>query len=402
MKLFSKLLLALITVAALAWFLPWVYALAFPTSDSQPFMSFSPVNDKWIISRASANSKPTIQIVDSILPDGTMLTTDITREERDSLVPQTFYKELLAKEKLPDTVAGIAVSAHELRSHEIMLNSSPRDIVKRHPGVWMMMESMPERVELSDADQVFRFTEGSDGKGAIEFVDMASNKVNKARSRRFAETLRARGFAFPAVDLSANVTSRKVYDEGYLMIDSEGRIFHVKQQAGMPYVAAVKMPQGVKASKVFILEENNRDILGLVVDTDNHAWFLEREGYKLMPLPIGEVDPRKENVLMMGNLFNFTFRIVNGPDGRWMAVKRTPDGYRLAGQFENHIARSSAAKAADWLFPFTLSFTSTSDSLAYPRLTRWSGKAALVYLAAIALIIGGVSLKRRKHNNNNQ
>ena len=78
-----------IAVAALAWFLPWVYALAFPTSDSQPFMSFSPVNDKWIISRASANSKPTIQIVDSILPDGTMLTTDITREERDSLERQS-------------------------------------------------------------------------------------------------------------------------------------------------------------------------------------------------------------------------------------------------------------------------------------------------------------------------
>ena len=35
------------------------------------------------------------------------------------------------------------------------------------------------------------------------------------------------------------------------MIDSEGKAFHVKQQAGRPFVAAIKLPEGVKASHVF-------------------------------------------------------------------------------------------------------------------------------------------------------
>ncbi len=270
-------------------------------------------------------------VLDSIPADGSdPAVTEITRDERDSLVPQMFYKELLAHEKLPDTIGGKAVSVHSLRTHEMMHNSSPRDIVKRQPGVWMMMESMPVRVELSDADQVFRFTPD----GRMEFVDMATNAINESRSRRFTETLTKRGFTFPATDLSANVTSRKQYDEGYLMVDAAGKVFHVKQQAGRPYVAAIKLPEGVTASKVFILEEMNRDIIGLMVDTDNNPWFIEREGYTALPLPIGKIDPRNESVLMMGNLFNFTFRVTGKDCTRWSAIERTPEGYALLGTYD--------------------------------------------------------------------
>lgn len=89
-----------------------------------------------------------------------------------------------------------------------------------------MMESLPERVDLEDPKEAFRIS--ADG---IEFIDIATNKVNANRSARFTKAMKARGFQFPGKEFSANVTSRKQYDEGYMMIDSEGKAFHVKQQA---------------------------------------------------------------------------------------------------------------------------------------------------------------------------
>ncbi len=389
MKTFSKIVLYVVTVAVLAWFLPWIYALAFPAPSGEPFCSFSPVNNRWVVSRSVPGEKPVIMVFDSIHAGGETSGRVISRAERDSLVPQLFYKELLAHDRLPDSIAGKAVSAHELRTHELMMNTSPRDIVKRQPGVWMMMESMPERVELSDADQVFRFTDSG-----IEFVDMATNSVNPSRSKRFTETMVKRGFAFPARDLSANVTSRKQYDEGYLMIDSNGKLFHVKQQAGRPYVASIPMPEGAEASKAFITEEMNRNVLGFVTDTDNNIYLIERDGYAVMPLPVGKVDPRKENILAMGNLFNTTLRFSGNGTSRWRAVERTGDGYRLLGSYDFTAPRSTAAKVADYIFPFTLTYVSNTDSLAYPRLGRWSWHA--LTLNALLSIVLFLTWKRRR------
>ena len=391
MKTFSKIVLYVIAVAVLAWFLPWIYALAFPAPSGEPFCSFSPVNGKWVVSRSVPGEKPVINVYNSNPVNGEQAFHEITRNERDSLVPQLFYKELLAHDKLPDSIAGKAVSAHELRTHELMLNTSPRDIVKRQPGVWLMMESMPERVDLTDADQVFRFT----SDGAIEFVDMATNSINTSRSKRFTDTMKKRGFSFPARDLSANVTSRKQHDEGYLMIDNDGKLFHVKQQAGRPYVAAIKMPGGAEASKVFITEEMNRAILGFVTDADNNLYVIEHDGgYQVLPLPVGKVDPRKESILAMGNLFNTAFRFSGTGESRWRAVERTADGYRLLGTYDYNAPRTAAAKVADYIFPFTLTYVSNSDSLAYPRLGRWSWHA--IYLNLLLTVILVATWRRRK------
>lgn len=390
MKKLSQIILYAVAIAVLAWFLPWVYALMFPTPSGEPFCSFSPVSNQWVVSRVAPGEKPTIMLYDSIA-DNRSTGVEITREERDSLVPQLFYKELLAHDNLPDTIAGLEVNAQELRTHELNLNTTARDLVKRNPGVWMMMESMPERVELSDADQVFRFT----ADNRIEFVDMATNTVNQSRSKRFTETLTNRGFSFPGRELSANVTSRKQYDEGYLMIDNAGKLFHVKQQAGRPYVAAIKMPNDVKAAHVFITEEMNRAILGFVTDIDNNIYLIERDGYAVYHLPIGTVDPTKENILVMGNMFNIAFRFSSDSASHWRAVARDNNGYKCLGSYDFTRERTTAARVADYIFPFTLSYTSNYDSLAYPRIARWSWQALALNILLMLVLVAAYRRSNR-------
>lgn len=390
MKTFSKIVLLVVSIAVLSWFLPWLYALATPEPSSSPFCSFSPLNNKWVISRTLPGQKPTITVVDSVAADGTLCGEQISREQRDSLVPQMFYKELLAHDALPESIAGKGMSAHELRTHELMLNKSARELVKPQSGVWMMMESMPSRVDLSDAVQVFRFP----SRGGIEFVNMATNEVNSSRSRRFTDVMTKQGFQFPAIDLSANVTSRKNYDEGYLMVDASRKVYHVKQRAGMPYVAKVNLPAGVDAAHVFILEELNRDILGFITDKENNAYLLERDGYVALPLPIGKVDPSKQNVLIMGNLFHFIFRITEGSTARWLAVERTPSGYSLLGEYVFEAPRTLTQTIADYIFPYVLSFTSNYDSLAYPRIGRVSFDA--IWLNLLLAIVLALVIRRRR------
>ena len=45
-----------------------------------------------------------------------------------------------------------------------------------------------------------------------------------------------KGFAFPACYASGNPTTRKDYDEGYLVLDANHKLFHLKCTKGRPYV----------------------------------------------------------------------------------------------------------------------------------------------------------------------
>lgn len=406
MKTFSKIILYFVAIAALSWFLPWIYGVCTPAPATDPFLSFSPLSGKWVVSRTALNEKP-VYVEAEPFSSIDYSAAGLTAAERDSLVPQLYYRQLSAHEKLPDSINGKEMSMHSLRTHEAFFNSSPRDLLKRTSGIRLMMESLPERVDLEDPKEAFRIS--ADG---IEFIDIATNKVNANRSARFTKAMKARGFQFPGKEFSANVTSRKQYDEGYMMIDSEGKAFHVKQQAGRPFVAAIKLPEGVKASHVFILEENDRSLLGLLTDTEGRLYLIDADGslysdradaatgeaagHTAIPLPqeAGAVDPEKETIVLMSNIFNRILRFTGEEGTRWRAIDASTG--KLIGAIDIPREPSTARKVAKWIFPYTLTFTSLNDSLAYPRIDNFSWRALPlnVVLALILLLLPHYSNKR--------
>ena len=52
-------------------------------------------------------------------------------------------------------------------------------------------------------------------------------------------------FRFPAIEIAGNPTVKKEYDEGYLLLDADRRLFHLKQVKGRPYVRAITLPEGL-------------------------------------------------------------------------------------------------------------------------------------------------------------
>ena len=81
---------------------------------------------------------------------------------------------------------------------------------------------MPDRIDLEPATDVFRIT----GEG-IEFVDMETNTIDQKKSAAFTKVLRDKGFSFPARVVSGNPSTRKRYDNGYLLVDDAQRVYHI-------------------------------------------------------------------------------------------------------------------------------------------------------------------------------
>lgn len=97
---------------------------------------------------------------------------------------------------------------------------------------------------------------------------------------------------------------------------------------------------------------------------------------------------------MMGNMFNLTFRFSAGGVSRWRAVSRDGADYRLLGSYDYRTPLTTASRIARYIFPYTLTFVSTSDSLAYPRVDNFSAKALILNVVCAAILL--VANRRRK------
>lgn len=374
MKTFYQVFLASLSVLILSWFLPWIYGLIFPVGVTDPFVAYSPVTDSFIVSEAGGGD---IYAVDAT---GNPAGETLTKEDRDSLLPHIYYTQLMAHDRMPDSVSGKEVSVPIFKQSQWVFSSTPRDINRVAPGVNLMMESMPARIDLEDPEMVFRFKDGE-----VEFIDIATNRVNADRSRRFTEIFSDRGFCYPVKTLSANITTRKPYDEGYLMADNDGGIFHVKMQAGRPYMMKVPKPDSVMAEHLFILENVDRRQLGLVSDTAHNLYVLEREGYRLIPLQVGKVDPGRDRVSIVKNLFNWVVKISGSGGSCWVALDS--DSYEPLGVYAVDYPESMIERVAGYIFPFELSFTDVSDCLARPRVEFFSWHVIFINVVFLLVLL---------------
>ncbi len=381
MKTASKIVFYLLAITVLSWFLPWLYSLLTPEAKREPYMAWSPVSNSWVWSMIGDDNRPEIKTLNSA---NEPMAEGLSREQRDSLLPQTYYRDLMAREQLPDTIQGLEVTVPALKHSEVILTSSPRDIVKVQPDLYLIMESMPLRADLEDPKEAMRMLDD----GSVEFITMATGEVNRERSRRFSEAFRIAGFVPPIHDANADITARKQRDDGYMLIDADGQLFHFKQQAGRPYLTRVKLPDGISADKAYILEAMDPTHVAFMVDTEGRSYFIDIPGYQVRQLEIPTLDPRSQRITIMGNLFNIVVRSQDATGSQWTAVD-SRSLKRLGCSFYPN-EKSAVDKAEAWIFPYILTFASTSDSLAYPRYSHWSWRALFLNLIlALILLFSG-------------
>lgn len=306
MKRFSTIFLIATVVVLLLWQIPWWTNFFTARTSKVPFTLYSAVLGDFI-SVERADEKSIVRRDRS----GRVF----TQEEADSLLPFFHMRQLVADGRFPDEVCGVPVTPHEVQRTSFSFRISPSDINSPKAGLYPLLESMSGRVDLAMPDDVFRIT----GSG-MEFVRMDDNAIDEAKSRTFTEALRRKGFRFPARTVAGNPTARKEYDEGYLLTDADGRLFHHKQQCGHPYVRAIELPEGCDIRHMFVTEFRDRSLLGFLVDAEGRFIVLRRS-YELVPAGLPPFDPTSEAMTVIGNMLDWTVCMRTGTADRYIALR---------------------------------------------------------------------------------
>ncbi|MDE7092350.1 MAG: DUF4857 domain-containing protein, partial [Muribaculaceae bacterium] len=106
MKKTHYILFFLLSTAVLSWVLPWLYSLCFSERDREPFVSYSPIDDCFIVTDFNTGSKLDEPDIFEVDPVTQAPGRHYTMDQRDSLLPEIFVGQLSAKGMLPDSIKG--------------------------------------------------------------------------------------------------------------------------------------------------------------------------------------------------------------------------------------------------------------------------------------------------------
>ena len=185
---------------------------------------------------------------------------------------------------------------------------------------------------------------------------MKTNTIDADKSQLFTEAMVKKGFKFPARRLAGNPTTRKEYDEGYLILDNEGKLFHLKQTKGRPYVRAISLPEGLNAKYLFITEFKDHKTLGFLTDMDNNFYVLNNKTYDVIKTGVPSFNPEEDALSIFGNMFDWTVCVKTADADKYYALDA--DDYSLIKSIS--FPRKSNGMSG-------LHFTSSQDKYVKPR-----------------------------------
>lgn len=341
---FSNIFLCITIALLLLWQLPWCYSFFAAKSVRSPFVLYSTISGEFITTRYSDEKGMAVRESQSGV--------QYTQEQVDSLLPFFYMRQLMADERFPDTINGVGFTPREAQMAAFSFRSNPMDINVVKIPLYPLLESKSGRVDLVMPDDVFRGTDSG-----IEFIQSKTNTIDERKSRMFTDMMLKKGFAFPIRYISGNPTARKEYDEGYLLLDSNGKLFHLKQTVGRPYVRHIELPGDVKAKYLFITEFKDRKTLGFITDEDNRLYVLNNGSYDLVKTGVERFNPETDALSIFGNLFDWT-----------VCVKRHDGSYYYALDAKDYSLIRSLSIPGEGGSIFGLHFTSPSDKYVKPRL----------------------------------
>lgn len=338
MKRYGQIFLGLSLAALLLWVLPWLYNLITLKPYSTPFTLYScTVHDFTSLDRSEGRGFQFIDTKGNVYGDEAQ---------------PTFYASVLASRgALPDTLEGREVTLEEIEQNAVIASSDPKDLNRTLPPVYLLLESVPERLELKDPEDAL-----VSRKGSVDIVEMASNTLREEKTRLLNEALKENGFVYPARYFAGKPSHRKAYDEGYLVTDAEDKVFQLKQINDTVHVRHFPQADGLGVHFMLITEFDNHATLGYLVSADNHLYMLRPDGEVVRTEVV--FDPRKEDLLVVGDLFYYTVKTATEKGEHFWALRSSD--FSLVDTLARPYPR-------EWSFP-GIRFTSSSDGWVKPRL----------------------------------
>lgn len=327
--------------------LPQLYWMAFDKPIKVPLVLYSCTDDDFMIFQSEGGK---IELFDT-------RGNKYTREEYEQKLPLMYTRQLLISGTMPDNIKSVAMDMHDLNKAKSTFRFNPEEMNGPQPKIYPLFESESGRANLEMPDDYFRIT------GRLEFIKASTNKIDEGKSNLFSGALSKKGFTFPAKSISGLPTTRKSCDEGYLIIDAAGQLFHLKMMEGHPYVRKVELPANLKFKYISCVDFKDKKYYAYLFSDQNEIYILTQDLYELVKLPVEGFDPDNCELRILGDIFHYNV-IIQAENNLKVVVLNYADFQKVDTYEKSWLKRSERQKGkiAAGIFPFQLKMSDKNSN----------------------------------------
>ena len=378
MEKLSRFILVIVAILVLSMTLPTLYWMAFEKPIKKPFVMYSCIDDDFFILRA-----------------GTPTTFEdkkgnkYTRDQYEQKLPMWNFQQLMVSGKMPDTIKGKAMDMHDIGRNRSFERYKPEDMNCPKSQLFPLFESQSGRASLELPNDYFRIT------WRMEFIDAGTNKILEEKSQLFSAALYHFGFTFPATRIEGLPTTRKSCDEGYLIVDSADKLFHVKLIKGKPFVKKVNLPEGLKFKHIICVDFKDKRYYAYLFSEKNEIFILTQDEYELIKFPVTEFKAENCELKLYGDLFNYNVTVDSEDHTDVIILDKE---YKKVASYQESfpvLSERTEGKIFSYIFPVQLSMEDPNSKY-IDFFWKGSGGMGWIILNLLLVAVHFALLRRRK------
>ena len=363
MKIINSLIIILATLL-LAWGTPELYHMMTDDATDNIFTYYSSVEKSFCTIDFD-------EVKEELVRKNVKTGREYTETEFDSILPLFYYRQLLSDGRLPDTIAGTALSPRQIGMKTFFFRNDAKDKNKPHIPLYTLFESMSGRVNLEMPGDFFRISD------KIEFINPETNTIKQGKSQKFMAVFERSGFRFPARLVAGNPSARKPYDEGYFISDSNDQIFHLKMVNGKPFLRNTGFPSDVKPAFIATYEPDDRSFYAFVFGENNKLYIITTEQYKVEEIPTPAFDVNTDRLLIMANPLYWNVNVISGRGKEIFALDAKTK--EVVDQV-SFIHKKKKDPVGSFLLPFEIRMEKPTSLFISPSVKLGTSSALLVNL----------------------
>lgn len=288
----------ILTILLLAVYLPKTYKDIFANRIDYTKVYYSPTHKEFI--KLTILKGKNRKIIYSNI-DGSK---KFTQDEYKAMLPFMYYSDLIKIDKFPEEFSIFAQDYRTIRRETGFVKIRPQKINKEYVNLYPLIESKPKYSALKLPKDLFRL----DKKG-ITFITTNTNIIDVNKSKYYNDEFLKLGAIFPLKNAFGNPTTRKSFDEGYFITDSNNQLFHLKRVDDKAQIKKVET-NGIKIKYILVKEHPKKEFYGLAISQKSQVYLIMYGDYEFVKMPIKDYDLR-----------NKIFKLYTTPINRVLSVE---------------------------------------------------------------------------------
>lgn len=332
-----RILLVFAAIMLLGLHLPSLYKKVFEERSPKKLLYFSEVKSDFVFST---------EVYDSTTHTMNMVYTDrqgnqLSETEYVTSLPFDNVTRLKMLGMMPDSVCGAPLTQKILKTTRRGMLIGDRDF---NYQINPLFESKLNRPGVELPPDLMRINDRG-----VEFVDVQSNKIDQDKSRLFTDAMCVEEFMFPSTDIYGIPSTIKSRDDGYFVVDSRGKLFHLMMVKGQPYCRAINNDFEIKNIKCHV----PGDLFCHIFTPENEIYIL-KANYTLKKLPIEHTNGR---FMTTSNCYYKSYKNLDTEVNTTFVMDSLYNAVDRCTIPINSYAGSEAAQMSKRIFPFSMMIT---------------------------------------------